>query len=501
MKYDVTVDLAKKSSHSIILSQVSRGKKVLEFGPASGYMTKYMKERLNCRITAVELDPLAARLAEKYSDKMIVANIDNEEEWLLEVSKETYDFILFADVLEHLRNPFEVLRKVAEILEPNGSIIFSVPNVSHNSIIMDLMMGKFDYRSEGLLDSTHIHFFTRKTILGMLEYTDLKVLDWNVTQRRPETTEFKQDYRNFPRDVGKFLEDREDGHIYQHIVTVQKGGFLNSSPDALRRLPENYLDSPYFQVYWGNEGFFDELKSTRVPIDLNRSQLISYSVVLPGNIQGKLRLDLANVPVLGEIERIQVESRDSEKRYYCWDAAAYQKSDFKCENLILEPFQGKLYFVSANDDPSLILNHFTLDPDEDGFKISIEMKLNGSINGIINFLSQRVLRLEEECKELKEQNNVLISKSSIDDKLTQMLTTLETHQKHTDELFLKINNGSEQLHDDIDQGFKNMTSSLNATKALELELSTSLVEVINKLDEIKSSVERSILKKFFYRDR
>lgn len=161
MKYNVDLDISVGTSHSLILNKIKRNTKVLEFGSASGYMTKYMKEELGCEIVCIEIDAEAAEKARKYADLMIVADIENDP-WFQKVSEFSFDFILFADVLEHLRNPEVILKQATSLLNNDGIVLTSVPNISHNAIIMELMQGRFDYRSTGLLDDTHVHFLQER---------------------------------------------------------------------------------------------------------------------------------------------------------------------------------------------------------------------------------------------------------------------------------------------------------------------------------------------------
>lgn len=86
------------------------------------------------------------------------------------------DLILCLDVLEHLVDPWEVIRKLTGLLKPEGCIIACIPNIRHFSVLFDLVLkGKWDYSETGLLDKTHLRFFVRKTAISLLESSGLKV--------------------------------------------------------------------------------------------------------------------------------------------------------------------------------------------------------------------------------------------------------------------------------------------------------------------------------------
>lgn len=216
MKYDFRIDMSQYNSLTIILRNIVSQSKVLEFGPAAGYMTCYMKESLGCDVTCIEIDKEAAAVSSKYCEKMLIADINNMK-WTQELAGEEFDHIIFADVLEHLKNPDRVLLEAGKFLKRCGTILTSIPNIGHSAIIMDLLQGKFEYRPLGLLDESHIRFFTRKSIYELLEKAGLQSIEEYSICLRPEQTEIGQNYRHFSDAVACFLENRADAHVYQFV--------------------------------------------------------------------------------------------------------------------------------------------------------------------------------------------------------------------------------------------------------------------------------------------
>lgn len=197
-----------------ILKWVTPNASVLEFGAATGYMTQYMQEKLNCDVTIVELSEEMARKASKFASKTIVANLEIDD-WYSQIDRK-YDYILFADVLEHLRCPNAVLEKAISILKPNGYILTSIPNIGHNSVLMELWKGEFNYRPYGLLDNTHVSFFTRKTLVDTFSQLGLKSIAESDQIVHPSITEMKNSYFSLPF-LSIFLLRRKDAHVYQFI--------------------------------------------------------------------------------------------------------------------------------------------------------------------------------------------------------------------------------------------------------------------------------------------
>lgn len=160
--YDIELDRAKEDPLNIILDHILPNSRILEFGCANGRMTRYMSTVLNCRVDIVEYDKELFSKAKKYAVRGICGDI-LEYKWLRAFCDETYDYIIFADVLEHLSAPQTVLEKCRDLLKDTGIIWISVPNIAHNDIIINLFKNKFNYSETGLLDKSHIHFFTEQT--------------------------------------------------------------------------------------------------------------------------------------------------------------------------------------------------------------------------------------------------------------------------------------------------------------------------------------------------
>lgn len=229
-KYDFELDMTTGNSNSAILkSGIVRESKVLEIGCAHGRMTRYLKEQLGCVVDTVEIDEEAGTVAASWANKSFAANVEDPNIWneLDEVGCNNYDYIIFADVLEHLHDPASVLRGSKKLLRPtnskrlSGTIWISIPNVAHNSIIIDLLNNKFEYRDVGLLDNTHLKFFTINSLLKMVEDCGLNVVTRYDLINTVENTEFKNSYDDIPPDVAAFLKGRELGEVYQFVLELE----------------------------------------------------------------------------------------------------------------------------------------------------------------------------------------------------------------------------------------------------------------------------------------
>ena len=174
--YEVPVDPdAENNGHAFALQLIGFNKSVLEVGCASGYFTKVMVER-GCDVVGIEVDPNAAAIAEKWAQRVVVGDIDDGEVWD-ELKDESFDVVVLADVLEHLRDPLASLKQAVRKLKPAGFIVTSLPNIAHGDVRIALMQGTFRYGDFGLLDRTHLRFFTLESVRELLSQAGLVVVD------------------------------------------------------------------------------------------------------------------------------------------------------------------------------------------------------------------------------------------------------------------------------------------------------------------------------------
>jgi 2-polyprenyl-3-methyl-5-hydroxy-6-metoxy-1,4-benzoquinol methylase len=158
----------------ILLDWVGNGKRVLEVGCSTGFMSRLMVER-NCIVTGVEVDAEAADQARRYCEDVHVLDL-NRCDWIRNIHKEAFDVVLLGDVLEHLSDPARVLLQMADLLTADGSLVISLPNVVHWATRLGILIGQFDYQSSGTLDHTHLRFFTLKTARELIESAGYRVI-------------------------------------------------------------------------------------------------------------------------------------------------------------------------------------------------------------------------------------------------------------------------------------------------------------------------------------
>jgi 2-polyprenyl-3-methyl-5-hydroxy-6-metoxy-1,4-benzoquinol methylase len=192
-KYHVAepLDFAKLNphqAHSIILGQIPKGARVLDVGCATGYLGRFLTHDRGCVVDGIEADRRAANQAREYLRRVWIGSVDDQA-FLASVA-EKYDVILCAAILEHVTHPELALQRLRRLLADKGVLIAGLPNVAHWSIRWALLRGRWEYEDYGILDRTHLHFYTLKTATEMFEgvgYTvnRIEVSDIGVGPLRP----------------------------------------------------------------------------------------------------------------------------------------------------------------------------------------------------------------------------------------------------------------------------------------------------------------------------
>ena len=166
------------SSHAHILRELGdgRGRRALDVGAASGFLTERLTAQ-GWRVTALERDPVQAARVGGGAERVIVADLDAGAP---EVGG-PFEAIIYGDVLEHLSDPLAALTGLNRALAHDATVVVSVPNVAHLWVRLNLLAGRWDYQDRGILDRTHLRFFTRRSLVDLLARAGLAVTQLTAT--------------------------------------------------------------------------------------------------------------------------------------------------------------------------------------------------------------------------------------------------------------------------------------------------------------------------------
>ena len=156
-----------------LLFKIKSGTRVLDVGCGTGLLGKLLIDNLGCKVTGLEIVEENYHQAKKVLDEVILGDV---ETMLFPDKDFIFDYIIFSDSLEHLLSPDQVLERVAKLLNHNGSLLISMPNVRNFRVTLPLLfLDSWEYQEEGLLDKTHLRFFTYKSLINLLKNKEFNV--------------------------------------------------------------------------------------------------------------------------------------------------------------------------------------------------------------------------------------------------------------------------------------------------------------------------------------
>lgn len=405
MKYDFELDMNNENSISIILKQIKPNTCVLEFGPAMGRMTKYLKEELNCKVYIIELDTEGFNSSMRFAVDGYLGNADKKE-WLEKFKNMQFDYVIFADVLEHLRNPEEVVLAARNLLKREGKLILSVPNIAHNSVIINLINNRFDYKDIGLLDNTHIKFFTYYTLQEMLARCNLTIVEENATYAQPFETEFGNNFEDLPDELSMSFKLKEYGDVYQFVFTcIKKEDYLlNEEEVIITKSVKRLVPKDTFKIYINQDNGYNENNiivknifqgNNNLKFDISKFTMIK-----------EIRLDFTEKKCILKLNHLSIDGK-----YYDVNSLSGNFS-YKLDN----------YYLFFNKDPFL----FVLDLDTKCCELCIDFTIYGLINNELenqylgcinsqlnnnyNVINEKELEISEIRKIMDEREKIIDAK-------------------------------------------------------------------------------------------
>ena len=188
----------------------------LEIGCGTGATLEYVKSRGASYVAGVDINKEAVEIAsQKKIDLVLVADVECDK---LPFEEKEFDCIIMADLLEHLYNPWDALKRISRYLRDDGWILLSIPNVKNYRILIRLVLhDEWTYSEAGLLDNTHLRFFTLKEIKRLLEFAGLRIEEL----RRNAPLGRKSKILNT-----LFLNKMMSFWVYQYYILAKKSKYM-----------------------------------------------------------------------------------------------------------------------------------------------------------------------------------------------------------------------------------------------------------------------------------
>ena len=211
------IDIESNDALAHIARMITNEKSILDIGCGLGSFGYLMQKYGKHCVDGIDIDSRYVDFAKRFYNDVYCFNVENEK--IHSVVKNKYDAIVVADLIEHLYNPPMFLRKLNKCLNFSGSLFLSVPNIGHIGVISELLMGRFGYKDFGILDKTHIRFFTRQSLNDLLSASGLRILAQDDVKVGIQESGFDQKYyEDLPFPVRTFLSERQDSFVQQFIV-------------------------------------------------------------------------------------------------------------------------------------------------------------------------------------------------------------------------------------------------------------------------------------------
>ncbi len=445
-KYNFNLELVRQNALLLILEQVKKNSTILEFGPAEGRLTKFLKERLSCHMYLVELDEEAGKHALQYAEDLVVGDAENYE-WLERYWGIQFDYVICADVLEHLRNPGKLIATAKQLLKEDGSMLLSVPNLAHNAVIINLLNNNFEYTQTGLLDDTHIHLFTKNSLENMIRQASMYPVKRFATYAKTSKCEIPASTSGVAGIPAAFWDNRQYGEVYQYVYEIKK---QNSLPSDTYSLLADSISGSIFQIYMDGEQTFKEEKSLKQYVR-NYNGVNNFEIKFPSP-QTSIRLDPMNSNGIVKINQMTAYFNKAERKV----SIAGHNADDR---------MGDTFFF-LHRDPQILIKVADTEEKIDEIRLKLEYTALGDTPILKKIISM---------------------KHSIQTNFLQKKTTLETQLKQkNDELSSKIR----QLREAASEREQYKTQLGEAVSERE-QYKAQLGEAASEREQYKAQLEKA----------
>lgn len=352
---DIEADI--RTSLSVLCSFIPPGSRVLDLGCGNGAVGRYLNKRDHGEtiVDGLTISREEAEVARQHYGLVHVADLDScVLTDLFQAS--AYDIVVCADVLEHIRHGAEVLRQCKRLLTSEGSALLSIPNVAYSGLLAELMEGEFRYRAEGLLDSTHLRFYTRRTLLRFLKQEGWQIGALETIERDLPASEFRVAFDALPPAVARHLLALPDALTYQFVVAARP----SDAPTRLESADLTNTDAMVpaqalftAQLFMATGGQYREADKLIATGTIGQShQTLRFDLPV-GRSFSALRFDPADRPGFMHLHRIRL--LDS-KEAPLWEWSPEQPdvlAKFTHENLVIRPrwalSSGALLLLTGDD--------------------------------------------------------------------------------------------------------------------------------------------------------
>ena len=454
---------------------------ILDLGAGPGTLGQYLSAIKQCTVDGVEYDPAQAQIAASFYRDLQVADLEQADLTKIFAGQQ-YDYIVCADVLEHLRNPGHVADQLPDLLKPDGRILLSIPNVAHAGLIADLLAGEFRYGPEGLLDETHVRFFTRKSLLEFLQQHHLRALSIDTVNVDIRASEFRARHVDaLPPKLYRYLRAQPDALTYQFIVEAapaDKIAQLPELPAAIAPQPESHFAC---QLYWRtrDNDYSEENSLTSLAQIGKDRQLIELAVPpLDENLTG-LRFDPADRPGFLHIHSLSLVDQNGEI-VWAWDGERATLEQSRHRQMAFANNLTKRFEVTAlvtGEDPSVELpvSLGQLSKLREGGSLRVEISWPMSSDYMA--LAQRILNPDAQLQRMTAMQAELTIVQEEKTELENIINQLRTERE-----------GLEQKHHSLNAQLNTLVTQYHALEAQHEILTGEHTRQRSEIEQIRHAL-------------
>jgi len=347
-----------RTSLSVLAGLTPAGATVLDLGCGTSAVGQYLRQTRQCTIDGLTWSEAEAAHARPHYRRVVVANLETCD--LLETFEHNiYDVIVCADVLEHLSQPERVLGACRSLLKSGGRLLTSVPNAGYAGLIAELLQGEFRYREEGLLDRTHLRFFTRRSLGRFLGEYRWALRELDTIRRELPDSEFKARFDDLPPAVARYLLAAPDALTYQFIGVAEPVEEAASNDIPADTAPASALFTAQVFVDRG-QGFLEHGKLTATGAMGIGRQTLRFDWPKDTPPIAALRLDPADRPGFLHLYALRLYD-GGDAPLWQWDAQAASSSPLHGtphQQIVWHaplPVSGAALLLLTGDDPWFVL--------------------------------------------------------------------------------------------------------------------------------------------------
>ncbi len=277
-KYSKSQPRDLQSAISWMYDYIKPGTVFLDFGCSTGYFGALIKQVKNAEVYGVEISRDAEE-AKKVLDGVYIFDLDGQ--WPSQVFERKYDYAFFGDVLEHLKYPGQALAQTKKLLKPDGRLFVSIPNIAHLGVRLELLGGGFEYEPTGILDDTHLKYFTLQSFSNLASKIGYQVeaVDYTVDDYPKEIiAKTLKQYGLTPSEAFWQLADTTEARTSQYKFVLkptankvlQKNLPMKSLPTKLDKHRDSYIKDLRTQAELLHKHANEQAKIIKHYVDLSK---------------------------------------------------------------------------------------------------------------------------------------------------------------------------------------------------------------------------------------